>query len=269
MPKSLRVWGGLLGLWLWAGQADAVSLSTNRPTVKHMLAPGEAIQGSIEVENHNARPLSVKVYLEDWRYSDAGDGSKEFAVAGSLPRSCAGWVNVFPQALELPAHGRGVVDYTIRVPQGQPLDGGYYAALFFESTIAEGPVQGTGVSVRYAARLGSLVLVEVNGTGRHEGRLSSLSVKEPTASSPLTIHATLANEGNLSLACDGSFHIVAPGDLIMGRGDLPHRYVWPGVSAPITTEWRGSVEPGAYTVVITYDCGEGLILVEEAPWAVP
>ncbi len=228
------------------------------------------MQGSIDLLNNGTEPLRVKVYLEDWFYTDAGDGSKEFVAPATTPRSCAAWVSFFPQEFDLPAAGRAVVDYTIRVPQDASLDGGYYAVLFFESTIAEAQTpEADGVLVKYAARLGSLFMVEVKGAVRREARLAALSALPSRGSHPLTIEAQLANEGNVSLSCGGSFHLLTQDNRIAARGELPHRYVWPGRQAPVSGEWAGSLSAGTYTVVATYDCGEELVILEERQLSVP
>ena len=260
----------LLSLFGGGRQAHALNLSNNKPVIQVGLGRGEAVQGSIELLNNGDQPLKVKAYLEDWFYADDGDGSKEFVAPGSSPRSSAGWVSFFPQAFDLPAAGRAVVDYTVRVPQDASLDGGYYAVLFFESMIAEASSpQADGVMVKYAARLGSLFLVEVKGTVRREARLAALSIAPPGGSTPLKLEGQLANEGNVSLSCSGSFHVLSQDNRIAARGELPHRYVWPGHQVPVSGEWAGLLPRGTYTAVATYDCGEELVILEERQFVAP
>jgi hypothetical protein len=180
-------------------------------------------------------------------------------------------VSFFPNEIELPANGKAVVDYTIRVPEGVPLDGGYVAVLFFEGSLgAVTPAAASekpAATVQFAARLGSLIFVDVKGTVRREGRLSSVSVSPPREGGAPRLRALLGNEGNTPLTCEGSFNVMGPGNLVIGRGELPARYVWPGDQVAVETAWQGSSAPG--TLVMTYDCGEELILVEEAQVAGP
>ncbi|MBI3323758.1 MAG: hypothetical protein HYZ92_00570 [Candidatus Omnitrophica bacterium] len=254
-------------LFAGAGPAWALNLTNNRPIVQETLAPGDAVQGSVELANNGAEPMRVKVYLEDWRYTSAGDGSKEFAAPGTFPRSAAGWVSVFPALVDLPAHGRGHVDYVIRAPKDQALDGGYYAVLFFESVIGQGRAERSAepsAKVQFSARLGSLFLVEVNGSVRRQATLASLAVSPPSASTPLKLQSQLSNDGNTVLKCEGFFHLLGPSDLVAARGELPSRYLWPGSGAPIAAEWAGSLNPGSYTTVVTYDCGGELVVTSEA-----
>jgi len=257
----------LVVLLLRPRAAAALNLTNNRPIVQESLASGEAVQGSIDVANHGPDPMRVRVYLQDWRYTPAGVGEKEFAPPQTLPRSAAGWISVFPTTLELPPRGRGSVEYVVRVPKDQPLDGGYYAVLFLESVIGEQPPGEAGersAKVQFAARLGSLFMIDVNGTVKRQARLLSPSITPPGPSSPLAIRAQFANDGNTALRCDGFFHLMGAGDLIAARGQLPARYVWPGDRVPVAAEWAGALAPGSYTTVLTYDCGGELVVTEEA-----
>ncbi|HEX9779768.1 MAG TPA: hypothetical protein VGB20_00980 [bacterium] len=247
-----------------AGQAFALSLSNNRPLIEREVGPGEAVQGSIEVTNTGDKPMEVRAYLEDWRYLPTGEGDKEFDAPGTYPRSAAGWISFYPTEFELPPHGRGVVDYTIRVTDEAALDGGYYAVLFFESIIGEvQPQGGSEVTVKYAARLGSLFMIDVTGTVRRDASLAGARLSS-AGGGATRIEGTIVNEGNVALRCDGTYHLLGAGELVAARGELPRRYLWVGQSAPFEAEWVGSLAPGAYSAVLTYDCGADLILVEEA-----
>ncbi|MBI4598330.1 MAG: hypothetical protein HY737_08035 [Candidatus Omnitrophica bacterium] len=262
----------------WAGQAFALSVHNTNPVVRQTLAPGDVVQGSIELVNDGNQPVEVKAYLEDWRYASSGDGSKEFAPPQTMPRSCAGWISFYPQTIGLPPSERTSVEYTIRVPQDQPLEGGYYAVLFFEAALAEAPAEPPGSEVgadtheavvKFAARLGSLFLVDVKGTVRREARLSSAKVTPPSVAHPIKLEAVLANEGNVSLSCTNSYHIMGPDNVVVDRGELSALYLWPGDKAGLAAEASALLGTGTYQVVITSDCGEELIIAEETQLSVP
>jgi hypothetical protein len=269
MRSSNRIFVALTGLasslCVGARPLLALSISNSQPVIRQTLSPGETVQGSIELVSYQTTPIRVRTYLEDWRYTSVGDGSKEFGPPQTFPRSCASWISFFPNEIMLPANGKTVVDYTIRIPEDISLDGGYVAVLFFEaSTESEASTTSEDnrpkAAVRFAARLGSLILVDIKGTVRREGRLSALSVSSPTESGISKIHALLSNEGNTTLACEGSFSVMGSGNLVIGRGELPTRYVWPGDHVPVEASWRGASNG---TLILTYDCGQELILVEE------
>ena len=256
-------------MMLEARPAFALSLSSSQPVIKQTLAPGETVQGSIELSNYPDESLKLRVYLQDWRYKATGDGEKDFSPPQTMPRSAAGWVSFFPAEVELPQHGKAVIDYTIRVPDDASLNGEYTTVVFFEALLAESPAgtktapsDKTSGNVLFAARLGSLFYVDVKGTVRKEGRLSEVMVSRATAAAPATAQAKLSNEGNAVLLCEGAFHVIDANNVMTDRGQLPTRWVWPGDQVPLTVELG---ESAAGTLVLTYDCGEDVVIVEETP----
>ena len=267
----IEIAGLASSLMLGARPVFAVSLTATKPIVEYELSPGEVVQDSIELANGSEFPLKVKIYLQDWRYVAPGNGDKEFAPPQTLPRSCAGWISFLPQSADVPAHGNLKVDYAVSVPKEyQALDGGYYAVLFFEARI-DNPqaIEENTVGVKYAMRIGSLFTVKIKGTVRREAHLSSLSVTPPTPSDSLKVSGQFTNDGNVALKCAGSMNIMAPDNMVAGRGDLGTICTWPGLDVPIAAEWNGNLAKGSYSVVLTYDCGEELVIVEEAKTAVP
>ena len=245
----------------------ALSLDNLKPKVELSLKPGGAERGAIEVVNRSGEAVQIKAYLQDWRYKSLGDGSKTFTAPDTSPRSCAGWISFYPQEMTVPPNGRAVIDYTVRAPQDATLQGGYYAVLFVQGMLGEVPnpvaPAGTEATVKFAASLGSLFLVEVDGTVTREGRLALEPVAWPTGNAPLTVRGRLRNEGNAFLHCTGSFHVVGAGEVVVARGKLPDRYVWPEDEAAFEGTWSGELPAGTHPVVVTYDCGGELVLVEE------
>ena len=122
----------------------------SRPVVQETLAPGQAVTGTIEIENQGSEPVRLEVYLQDWEYLEGGTGDKLFSAPGSSPWSAAGWISYFPKQVELPSRGKGLVEYTIRVPADAT--GGRYAVLFFESILARTQKDAQGVTVQYTGR---------------------------------------------------------------------------------------------------------------------
>ena len=259
-----------IGLCANARQVLALSVSNGKPVIEYTLKPGEAVQGSIELKSNQDQPITVKAYLEDWRYNPIGDGTKEFGPPATMPRSSAGWVSFSPSELTIPGHGTGIVEYTIRVPEEGNFDGQYMSVLFFEAIIGEAQQEIASdkpmATVRFAARLGSLVFIDVKDTVRREAHVSTLVVTQPSGEGPGKISAKLFNDSNVFLKCQGSYSVMGEGNLVLGRGAFPDRYIWPGDEVPVEVPWQGS-KPG--TLVLTYDCGEGVVVVEEAPVTAP
>lgn len=243
--------------------AWAFNARIDRPTVETTLAPGQASHGTIQVENQGSSPVTLDVYLQDWEYLEGGSGDKLFSPPGSSAWSAAPWVSYFPSELTLPAHGKGVVEYTIRVPADAR--GGRYAVLFFESILGRTPANADGVSVQYTGRLGSLFEIAVAGTVQRSGDIADLTVGRPDEDRALALGYAFRNTGNVAIRPKAYVNIVDAAGQYFGRGEFPQLYTFPGRSGASTTEWTGSLPPGDYTVLVTVDVGEAEPLVAERP----
>jgi hypothetical protein len=62
-----------------AGLSRAVELPRiDKNKIRLILAPGKAEYGEISVENSTSEQRNIRVYLSDWNYLSASDGTKEF-----------------------------------------------------------------------------------------------------------------------------------------------------------------------------------------------
>lgn len=240
----------------------------DRPLVEETIPRGGVAHGTIELENQEETPAVLEIYLQDWEYLEGGSGDKLFSAPGASPWSASGWISFYPQKLELPARGKGVVEYTIRVP-AEAGAGGRYAVMFFESKVGRAPENQQGVSVLYTGRLGSLIEVQVAGTVERGGEIGAVTVGAFTADAPLTLGYTFRNTGNIALRPKASFNIIDAAGRYFGRGEFKPLYTFPGRSGSTTTEWNGTLPPGTYTVLVTADLGEGQAVVAEQPLTVP
>lgn len=238
--------------------ALAVTVRIDQPRVRLVIPQGGAHSGVIDVENPTSEPLKVRVYLEDWVYSSAADGSKEFFPPGTTRLSCARWISFAPAEFTVPPFGRQTVNYAARVPSGAR--GGHYAVMFFETALGRARDE-EGVSVKLLGRLGSLFCIESQGTIIKKARLKNLSVSKDKW---LKIKADFVNTGNIDIAPKGTFHIMDRRGMVVARGEFNQLYTLPRDKGQISADWKGSLPRGLYDLVITLDLGEGLPLIKEA-----
>ena len=262
--RSIAQWIVGAGLVLgWSKAGWAFNARINRPVVHETIAAGQTAHGTVEIENQGDDPVKLEVYLQDWEYIEGGSGNKLFSVPGSSQWSASKWISYYPEQLDLPARGKGVVEYTIRVPQDAV--GGKYAVLFFESMLARSAPNEKGVSVQYTGRIGSLFEIEVAGTVHRTAEISQVTIGRPDEDRPLSIGYTLKDMGNVILRPKAFFNIVDAQGKYFGRGEFKPIYASPGRSGSTTTEWTGNLSPGDYMVVLTVDLGEDQVLASEHP----
>ncbi|MCM8782964.1 MAG: hypothetical protein NC909_01005 [Candidatus Omnitrophica bacterium] len=233
--------------------AEAATLRLNQTKIRLIIPPGTTKTGTIEVENPSAEEVSVKAYLEDWRYSSTQDGTKEFFPPNSTPLSCANWLTFSPSEFNLPPFGKKAVRYTINVPKNT--EGGHYAVLFFETLLGK-PDLKEGVGLNIIVRVGTLFYVEPEGTIRRKADIENFSVE--TEKDKLKISLDLKNSGNVDLTARGTFHIIDQQGRIYARGEFNEVYIFPQDTARMIALWQENIPEGKYDLVITLDLGKAL-----------
>jgi len=246
----------ILGLlsFTWAIELPYIDKSKIRLSI----APGQTEYADIVVENPTPEPRHLRLYLEDWRYAAAGEGTKEFAPANTMPLSCASWINFSPADFTIPAFGRQKVNYAVKVPADAT--GGHYAALFFEGRLGEPEAVEEGVTagINLAVRIASLFYVEAKGAVKRTAVLEDLKLKRDKTSGLLSVEANIRNTGNVDITASGSFHIMDSKGLIFARGEFNKAYTFPGDSAKLRATWKEPIPQGKYILVLTIDIGKAL-----------
>jgi len=240
--------------------AQAVSFRVDQNKVRLIIPPAGSQTGIIKIYNQSNDILKVKVYLEDWKYAQANDGSKDFFPANTTPLSCAGWITFSPSEFSIPPYGIQNVSYTVRVPQ--EAKGGRYAVLFFETSYMKEKAFLIGDELKSGAflniRLGSLFYVEVKGSVKRDARIDSFSVAFNPDKKELSIRGELKNTGNADITTAATFHIMDQKGIVHARGEFNSIYILPGDKAPISASWSQPLLPGKYDLVLTLNLGKSL-----------
>ncbi len=236
---------------------EAASLRINPTKVRMIVPQGQSQSGSIEVENSSEESVTVKVYLEDWKYTAPQDGSKAFLPPDSTKNSCVNWVTTSLSDFVVPSYGRQILNFTVRVPQDAK--GAHYAVLFFESLMGSANVKETA-NLGMLVRIGALFYIEPAGTINREAQITNLSVTS-TKDAPLNISLDFKNSGNTDITTASSFNIMDDAGMILARGGFAEAYTFAGDSAKLTGSWKKPLPKGKYHLVITVDIGK---VLEEA-----
>lgn len=123
LPKFRRQRAGYIFLaftilWLFIfSYCEAFEVVQIEPAkIRLIISPGNAQTGTINILNNSKEAKSVRVYLEDWIYLPACDGTKDFKPAGTADLSAAKWISFLPSEFTIPAYGRKTLNYTVKVP---------------------------------------------------------------------------------------------------------------------------------------------------------
>lgn len=249
MRRILIFWIGI-SIFLYT---FSFNIRIDIPKVKLKIEPGEVINGAITVENPSSEIAEVKVYVEDFLYVPPYDGSKEFFPPGTIGYSCAKWINFSPQKIILPPFAKRKVNYVIKVPP--KVRGGYYAVMFFETSLGS-MEKAEGVNVVILGRVGTLFFLETEDSVK-EAEIENVRVSDTT------IKGDFLNKGNVVITSKGSFYIMDSKGMVLDRGKLADFYLFPEDKGEFRLKIRKDIPPGRYTIVCSFDLGEGDILVRE------
>ncbi|PIZ84231.1 MAG: hypothetical protein COX96_04925, partial [Candidatus Omnitrophica bacterium CG_4_10_14_0_2_um_filter_44_9] len=155
-----------ISLYFFAGVpvSSAQGVRIDHPSNRLVIKPGSYDSGEIRVDNTSNEILAMRVYLEDWVYTNQ-DGSKQFYPKGTTKLSASNWITFYPADFKLQPKGSQLIRYTVNVPEG--VKGGYYSIMFFEMSggeVEQLNEKGQLVRAQLFNRLGALFHVEPDGT---------------------------------------------------------------------------------------------------------
>lgn len=219
-----------------------------------IITPGNSQAGTINIYNHSREPKNVRVYLEDWVYLPACDGTKDFKPAGTASLSAASWISFVPSEFTIPAFAKKILNYTVRVPA--QAKGGHYAVLFFENYLGEQKPIPEGVSVNLAVRIAALFYIEPKGTIERQARIDGLKITESQDKFYISVNFT--NIGNVDITTKANFFIIDEKGMAYARGEFNEVYTLPGDSATLSSSWKEVIPKGKYDLILTVDIGRVL-----------
>ncbi len=241
----------LLVLAVGATTADAFSFSVEPSRVQVAVPSGKRRGRTVQVDNSRSdAPVHLKLYVRDVIYRP--DGTQEFPPGGSTEWSCASWLTMSPQELDVPAGQRADVRISITVPEGQT--GGHYAIVFFESTPTY-VERGVGVNFR----IGALIEVTVPHTEVYQAKLVDVGLSAPHEAS-----VEIFNEGNVLVRPKGKLKLFDAEGKRAALLELNPYAV--GILPKTVRKFRvdlGSVTQGTYRLKAEVDYGTRYLLVGE------
>ncbi len=219
--------------------------------VRKFFSPGQTISGKVVVHNTTDTKIFIKAYFEDFSYIPPFDGSKRFSFFGTTPNSLAGLISFFPDEFSLPAFSKHEVSYTFRAPD-DALES-YHGVLFFEDQDKQID-QRTGINI--VTRVGSLFFLEKVNVLRQMDVFGFLVRRNK-------IQGTIRNISQTILIPDGIFYIMDSDGIAVDRGEVEALYLPPNEEAPFFMSIDEELKLGKYTLILTFDLGEGNVFVNE------
>ncbi|MCK5215763.1 MAG: hypothetical protein KAR05_10475 [Candidatus Omnitrophica bacterium] len=216
------------------------------------IEPGTTVFDTISVHNTSKKKLDVKVYWQDFEYvAPYYDGAKEFLPPGTSSRSLAGWVTIKPTSFSLPPQASREVAYSIKVPKY--IKGGYNGIMFFELD-AQKPDERLGVSI--VTRIGSLFFLDSIDRDKTV-KLEKFKIEDGS------LAGAFINAGDIIMIPDVTYFILNREGMVEDRGGLRKFYLPPEKKAEFQLSLNKELKPGKYSIILTFDLGDGDSLVRE------
>lgn len=252
----------LLFLLGWTAVAESgVGFAVSPSNFRLKKPAGEAAPAKINLHNRGTVPVSVSTEVTDMVSVKGEDGSsvRDEAPAATTAHSCAKWIQLAQGGESIVAPGETATVEFVVSPPPEIQSGGYGAYLFFVAKPVYGPRTEKSdlpeVRLVTVPRLGVSVVYEVEGTIQRRGDLVSLKLVPPTAAEPLRIRHEFKNTGNAEVVLAGSFHVLDPQGLLVGKGSLKTLKTFPGESGAMESTWEATLPKGHYTALITFELG--------------
>ena len=253
------------------GFGISISPSVIRLTAK----PGQSQRATIRVLNNSATSTRVVTEVSDvGNRVENGMLVREFPPPGTLPFSCAKWT-LLQDSEFLLTHDE-YKDVTFLVSPPADRTGGFACVVFFRGIpVVDKPAAGQSTeaqaTIQIQPRLGGMIFYEIEGTIKRTGNLLSLAYEPPTAQAPLRILYLFKNTGNADILITGTFYILDENKVLAAKGDLKSVRTFPGDEGSAETEWSGTLSPGKYKLVVTFELGPGAqeVIVKELELTIP
>jgi hypothetical protein len=215
--------------------------------------PGTVYTGVIVFENDGDQIEEVKIIQTDYLFYC--DGSNRFGDPGSVPRSNAAWIEYSPKRVILPPHEETVVNYTVRIPQGDTLSGTYWSLIIVEpiprtspESSRKEPTVGLTTVLRYAIQMVTHV---GNDASKELKFLGAKLYKDENR----TLQIDIENTGERLLRPSVWVELFDENGVSHGKFEGKQRRIFPTTSIRQKID-VSSVEEGTYKALVVADCGD-------------
>jgi hypothetical protein len=237
---------------------DPPGISVKPVRLFYTLLNGQTSTQTVYIVNNSGQFQQFKLYLQDWTRDEKG---KHFYMKlGIFPQSCARWVTLDKQFIELKPGETGEVLVKVAIPDSlSVLDEMKWTMLFVETTeekLAPSKQKGTTTTVHNISRIGVHV-VQTPPTLK-EKSINMISFKSLPGDSSYRI--VCQNTGKIQYDCSSYIELssVATGEKTTIRANMfplfPNQIRYVDFTIPNT------LQKGKYTMTAVVDAGDDLPL---------
>jgi len=246
----------VLCLAFGGGTPISAQISVQGNTVhEHDGAPGAVRMGTIAITNVSATPQLARIYLTDYLFF--ADGTSRYDRPGSVARSNADWIQIGAQDVTVPAGATIPVNYTIRIPATDSLNGSYWSVIMVEGVGAPGPTSRTGMGLSTTVRYGVQVVTHLASTGERRLTVKSGKLAPGANGAGVALQLEIENTGQRATRFDITTEVFDSAGTVRSRSQQSRGLTYPGTSLMHKVELGQLTRGAAYRAVVVIDAGGG------------
>lgn len=183
---------------------SAKAITLIPPSIEFTVKPGETIKTKVKLVNETSGALEEFSSTANFRAKDES-GTPEF-IEETNPEDLASWIKIERGPFTLEPGGRVEIPVEINVPANAD-PGGHFAGILFST---EKPVATGESGVAISTKIGTLVLVRVEGEVRESAAIASFTTgsgKTGFHRLPIDFSVRIQNSGNVHVRPNGSITI--------------------------------------------------------------
>lgn len=256
MREKIFIFSLAVMLALLSSTEKAEAAFVASPMEFHLnVASGESGTHTFWVRNRGEETIALKVYTGDFWIEP--NGKELFLKPGEVERSCAGWLELAPEELELAPGESRAIRFKINVPVEKI--GSYWAMIFVEQTTK--PTIRTAkrgerqFSIIAFQRIGVRIFEETPQAEMGEGKISQVSVARGTEDEFLKISLRFENEGDIRLKCKGRVEIKDEKGETVKNIELSEFNCYPKAERELGVSLKERLAPGQYSALAIIDYG--------------
>ncbi|MFH1854419.1 MAG: hypothetical protein ABH815_03800 [Candidatus Omnitrophota bacterium] len=251
------------------GGVDSFAAFVVTPMEFHLnVSAGEGTTNTFYIRNRGDETIALKVYAGDFWIEP--DGKELFLESGTVERSCARWLEISPEELELAPGESQAIRFKIDVPL--QMTGTYWAMIFVEQatkpTIKSARRGDQQFNIISFQRVGVRIFENTPGTEIEGGKITEVIARWDAEVKDYTVALKFQNDGYAHLKCNGFVDIKDMKGESVNKTDLDEFSCYPRSYRMIGVPIRKKLDKGQYTALAVVDYGADYLVAGEAVFEV-
>ena len=213
----------------------------------HVSNPGDVVKGQITIQNSDPTDQEVRIYQTDMMFNF--QDQTYYDEPGLNKRSNAPWIQFSPKTVILKGKETRNIEYEIRVPSIDSINGTYWSVVMIEGVAPIDPNQSGNLSIRTVTRYAVQLVNELANKGKGQ-----LKFYEPTLvkteDNKLILAIDILNDGQHFISPELSMEFFDEAGSLVKKMSVPRKGIYPNTSVRFKFDLAGIPAKKTYTTMI-------------------